>query len=103
MVINITLGRAKLDRGMPGRVVRDAASGFAGDDLAAVVCAQAGDPAASVIATAIETADENVNNAVDNGVEKRSNMRLLRRRLLLRAPRLLVCFRRESFGGQSFG
>jgi hypothetical protein len=30
-------------------------------------------------------------------------MRLLRRRLLLRAPRLLVCFSRESLGGQCLG
>jgi len=93
MVINITLGR----------VVRDAACSFAGDDLGATACAQAGDPAANVIATAIESADKNLEMRVDNEVEKRSNMRLLRRRLLPRSPRLLVCLRRESFGGQSFG
>jgi hypothetical protein len=40
---------------------------------------------------------------VDKEVEKRPTMRLLRRRLMLRAPRLLVCLRRESLGGQRFG
>jgi hypothetical protein len=45
----------------------------------------------------------NTDKKVDKKVEKRRNMRLLRRRLLLRAPRLLVRLRRESLGGQRLG
>ena len=91
MVINITLGP----------VVRDAACGFAGDDLVVPVCAKAVHSVASVIAAANESADKNLHTRVDKNVEWLPNMRLLWR-WLLRAPHLLVCFRRESFGGQSF-
>jgi hypothetical protein len=42
-------------------------------------------------------------NKIGKKAEKRPTMRLLRRWLLVRAPRLLVCLRRESLGGQRFG
>lgn len=80
MVINITLGRVTLGP----------RCGFACTGLLAVACAKVVTPRASVITTA------------DKKVERRRNMRLLRRQLL-RAPRLLVCFRRESLGGQGLG
>ena len=110
MVINITLGRATLGRAIldrvtpgcavPGRAASEAACGFAGAGLVAASCANAVHPAVSVIATAKGKADQRV----DNQSENRRNIRLLRRRLLLlRAPRLLVCLRRESVGGQRFG
>ena len=89
MVINITLGFATLVRLTP------AACGFAGAGLAAGACATAEQPADRVKAAA--------NGRADKKVEKRPNMRLLWRRLLLRAPRLLVGLRRESFGGQRLG
>jgi hypothetical protein len=44
-----------------------------------------------------------IKKKVNKKVEKRPNMRLLRRWLLVRAPRLLVCLRRESLGGQCLG
>ena len=87
MVINITLGLATLDP-----ATRGAACGFAGAGLATAACANAEHPADRVNATA--------NGRVAKKVEKRRNMRLVRRRLLLGAPRLLVCFGRESLGGQ---
>jgi hypothetical protein len=44
-----------------------------------------------------------IKKAINKRVEKRPTMRLLRRGLLVRAPRLLVCLRRESLGGQCLG
>ena len=63
---------------------------FAGTGLAATACAHAVCPPDRTMTTANKEADQ---------VEKRPNMRLFRRQLL-RAPRLLVCLRRESLGGQ---
>jgi len=87
MVINMTLGFASLGRVTPGAFCCLACAG-----LAAAVSANAKYPADRVTATA--------NGRVDQKVEKRRNMRLVRRRLLLGSPRLLVCFRRETLGGQ---
>src|SRR5271163_1269986 len=99
MVINITLGfaagfvaaLATWDFVLSGRVACAAS--------VAAFCAKAMLPAVRVITTAKLRADE----SAERTIEKRANMRLLRRRLLLRAPLLLVCFRRESLGGQSLG
>jgi hypothetical protein len=44
-----------------------------------------------------------IKKTINKKVERRLNMRLLRRWLLVRAPRLLVCLRRESLGGQCLG
>src|SRR5208282_300159 len=100
MVINITLGFVigfvTFDRVWLGCVTPDAACGFACTGLVAASCANAVHPAVRVIAAAKDESGE-------RKVERRPNMRLLRRRLLLRAPRLLVCFRRESLGGQCLG
>ncbi len=99
MVINMTLGFAA---GFVtalvafGRVLSDRVA-CAG--LVAAFCEKAVFPAVRVITTAKLRADE----SAERTIEKRANMRLLRRRLLLRAPLLLVCFRRESLGGQSLG
>ena len=90
MVINITLGFARLRF-----VMLDCGTGFAGVVLAEGACANAEHPADRVKAAA--------NGRADKKVEKRPNMRLLWRRLLPRAPRLLVGLRRESFGGQRLG
>lgn len=87
MVINITLGFAMFDRRTP-----DAARGF---DCAGLACAKAENPADRTITTAKER--------LHKKVEKRPNIRLVRRRLLLGAPPLLICFGRESLGGQRFG
>ena len=86
MVINITLGRVMFDRFM---LDRGCAVAFVG--LVGAACPKAVHPAARVITTAEKKA------------EKRPTMRLLRRWLLLRAPRLLVCLRGESLGGQCLG
>ncbi len=86
MVINITLGFVKPARG----------SCFDGTGLAGIACANVVTPRAGM--TAITDKKE-----VDKKVEKRANIRLLRRGLLARAPRLLVCLRRESLGGQRLG
>jgi hypothetical protein len=67
--------------------------------LVAAFCANAVIPAVRVITTTKPRADE----SAERRIERRANMRLLRRRLLLRAPILLVCFHRESLGGQSLG
>jgi hypothetical protein len=119
MVINITLGlvagfvtldRVKSDRADPGRVAPDAACGFVCTALVGAACANAVDPAVRVITTANEKAEnqraenQRSDESGERKVERRPNMRLLwRRLLLLRAPRLLVCFGRESLGGQSLG
>ena len=95
MVINMTLGRITFDRGMPGRVTPDLGCDFAGTGLVAAACATALAPTTNMIAT--------TDKRVDKKVEKRRNMRLLRRRPLLRASRLLVCLRGESLGGQGLG
>jgi hypothetical protein len=72
--------------------------------LGAAFCAKAVVPAAGVITTANESGKkQRADESAERKIEKRANMRLFRRRLLLRAPRLLVCFRRESLGGQSLG
>jgi hypothetical protein len=86
MVINITLGRAMLDRFM---LDRGRAVAFVG--LVGAACPKAVHPVARVITTAEKKA------------KKRASMRLLRRWLLLRASRLLVCLRRQSLGGQCLG
>jgi hypothetical protein len=91
MVINMTLGRATFDRLMLGRVTPDLGCGFACTGLVAAACAKAVAPTSNIIAT------------IDKKVEKRRNMRLLRRRPLLRASRLLVCLPVESLGGQCLG
>jgi hypothetical protein len=41
-----------------------------------------------------------IKKKVNEKAEKRPNMRLLRSRLLLRAPRLLVCLCGEALGGE---
>src|SRR5208282_6090509 len=113
MVINITLGLvigfAVLDCAVPGRVAADAACGFICNGLAGASCAKAEHPAARAITT-VNRSRENqrsenrrAGESAERRVERRPNMRLLRRRLLLCAPRLLVCFRRQSLGGQSLG
>ena len=84
MVINITLGFVKPARGRC----------FAGSGLVEIACAKVVTLRAGMIA---------IKKQINKKVEKRPNMRLLRRWLLLRAPRLLVCLRRESLGGQCFG
>ena len=84
MVINMTLDFVKPARG----------SCFAGIGLVGRACAKVATPRAGMIT---------IKKKVNERAEKRPNMRLLRRRLLLRAPRLLVCLRRESFGGQCLG
>jgi len=84
MVINMTLGLAE-----PAR-----SCCFAGTGLVEISCAMVVTPRAGMIA---------IKKEIIKKVERRLNMRLLRRRLLLRAPRLLVCLRRESLGGQCFG
>src|SRR5271167_538526 len=104
MVINTTLGFATgfapLDRAVPGMVSLDAdCGGVACTVLVAAFCVNAVHAAMRTIATANERAGE----CAESRVEKRLNMRLLRRRLLLRAPRLLVCFRGQPLGGQSLG
>jgi len=86
MVINMTLGFVKPARGFC----------LAGTRLVALACAKATTPRAGIVAITDK-------KKADKKVEKRLNMRLLRRRLLPRAPRLLVCFRRESLGGQGLG
>ena len=90
MVINITLGLATL-----GRLTPAAACSFACAGRAAAACPNAEDPADRVIAAA--------SGRVIKKIEKRRNMRLLWRRLLPRAPHLLVCLGRESLGGQRLG
>src|SRR5713226_2311824 len=84
MVINMTLGFVNPARG----------SCFAGTGLVGIACAKAVTPRTGMIT---------IKKKVDKKVEKRPNMPLLRRRLLSRAPRLLVCLRRESLGGQCLG
>lgn len=84
MVINMTLGFVKPARG----------SCFAGTGLVGIACAKLATPRASITP---------IMKKVTKKAEKRPNMRLLRRRLLVRAPHLLVCLRRESLGGQCFG
>jgi RNase P protein component len=84
MVINMTLGFVKAARG----------SCFAGTGLVGIACAKVATPRAGVIA---------IKKTINKKIERRLNMRLLRRWLLLRAPRLLVCLRRESLGGQCLG
>lgn len=114
MVINITLGFVTgfvaLDRAAPGRVTPGAAWRLACTGLVAASCANAVHPAVRVITTANEKAEnqraenQRADESAGKKLERRPNMRLLRRRLLLlRAPRLLVCFGRESLGGQSLG
>ncbi len=90
MVINITLGFAMLDR-----LTESADCGFVCVGLTGAVCANAEHPADRAITTASER--------LDKKVERRPNMRLMRRWLLLRAPRLLVCFGRKSLSGQPLG
>jgi hypothetical protein len=84
MVINMTLGLVE-----PAR-----SCCFAGSGLVELACAKVVTPRAGMIA---------IKKTINKTVERRLNMRLLRHRLLLRAPRLLVCLRRESLGGQGFG
>jgi len=103
MVINMTLGRVTFDRVMLGRVTPDLGCGFACTGLVAEACPEAVHPAVRVMTTANRRVVKTENKRVDKKAKKRPNMRLLRRRLLLRAPRLLVCFRRESLGGQRLG
>ena len=88
MVINMTLGRAGLGR----------SCAFACADGLEAAWAKAVHTAARAITTA-----KNVDERVDKKVERRPTMRLLRRRLLLGAPRLLVRLGRESLGGQRLG
>ena len=95
MVINITLGRVTFDRVMLGRVPPELGCRFACAGLVAAACAKAVAPRTNMIAKTDKT--------VDKEVEKRPTMRLLRRRLMLRAPRLLVCLRCQSLGGQRLG
>jgi hypothetical protein len=83
MVINMTL-----DFVNPTRGCRLVATGLVGMACAKVVTPRAG--------------MNMVKKRVNKKAEKRPNMRLMRRRLL-RAPRLLVCLRRESLGGQRLG
>jgi len=103
MVINITLGFVTgfvvLDCAVPSRVAPVAACGLVCSGLAGASWANAVHPAARAITTVNPGAGE----SAERKVEKRRNMRLLGRRLLLRAPRLLVCFRRESLRVQSLG
>ena len=95
-MINMTLGRVMLDRFMLDRVTPIRGCGFACTGLVAAACAKAVAPAARMITTA--------DKRVDKKAEKRSTMRLLRLWLLrVRAPRLLVCLRGESLGGQCLG
>ena len=108
MVINITLGFVTgfvaLDCAVPGRVAAAAACGFVCTGLVGASCANAVHPAARVIATADQRSENRRDGEnAERKVERDPNMRLLRRRLLLCAPRLLVCFRRQSLGGQSLG
>jgi len=84
MVINMTLGFVKPARG----------SCFAGTGLVEIAGARVVTPRAGMIA---------IKKTINKKVERRLNMRLLRRWLLVRAPRLLVCLRGESLGGQRFG
>lgn len=67
---------------------------FAGTDSVEIACAKVVTPRAGKIA---------IKKTINKKVERRPNMRLLRRWLLLRAPRLLACLRRESLRGQRFG
>ena len=90
MVINMTLGRVVSDRFTLDRGCTWACVGLVGAD-----CPKAVHPAARVITTA--------EKKVGKEAEKRPNMGLLRRRQLLRAPRLLVCLRNESLGGERLG
>jgi len=91
MVINMTLGRVTLDC-----LMLDRGSAFACIGLVGAACPKAVHPAARMITTA--------DKGVDKKAEKRSTMRLLRHwLLLLRSPRLLVCLRGESLGGQCLG
>jgi len=95
MVIKMTLGFVTLACATLGLVC---------GGLGAAFCANAVHPAARAITTASpRTENQRADESADKKVEKRPNMRLLRRRLLLRAPRLLVCFSRESLGGQCLG
>ena len=84
MVINMTLGFVKPagDRC------------FAGTGLVGIACAK--------VATS-RTGVPTIKRKVNKKIEKRPNMRLLRRLLLVRATRLLVCLRGESLGGQCLG
>ena len=84
MVINMTLGLVE-----PAR-----SCCFAGTSLVEIACAKVVTLRAGMIA---------IKKQINKKVEKRPNMRLLRRWLLVRVPRLLVCLRRESLGGQCFG
>ena len=84
MVINMTLGLEE-----PAR-----SCCFVGTGLVEIACAKVVTPRAGMIA---------IKKTINKKVESPLNMRLLRRWLLVRAPRLLVCLRRESLGGQCFG
>jgi len=84
MVINMTLGFVEPARGFC----------FAGPGLVGIACAKVATQRACTIT---------IKQQVNKQVERCLNMRLLWRWLLLRAPRLLVCLRRESLGGQRFG
>jgi hypothetical protein len=109
MVINITLGFVTgfvaLVRSVPGRVTPDAACAFVCAGLVGASCANAVDPAVRVITTANQSPEkQRANKRAERKCERRPDMRLLWRRLLLvRAPRLLIRFRRESLRGQSLG
>jgi len=108
MVINITLGFVTgfvvLDCAVPSRVAPVAACGLVCSGLAGASWANAVHPAARAITTVNQRSEnQKAGESAARKVEKRPNMRLLRRRLLLRAPRLLVCFRRESLRVQSLG
>ena len=91
MVINMTFGRVALDR-----LMLDRGCVFALIGLVGAACPNTVHAAARVITTTDR-------KKVDKKAEKRPNMRLVRRRLLLGAPRLLVCLRGKSFGGQCLG
>ena len=84
MVINMTLGLVE-----PAR-----SCCFAGTGLVEIACAKVATLRAGMIA---------IKKQINKKVERRLNMRLLRRWLLVRVPRLLVCLRRESLGGQGLG
>jgi len=84
MVINMTLGLEE-----PAR-----SCCFVGTGLVEIACAKVVTPRAGMIA---------IKKTINKKVERRLNMLLLRRWLLLRAPRLLVCLRRESLGGECLG
>jgi hypothetical protein len=91
MVINITLGRVTPDRVAPVR-----ACVLLGDDFVAAVCPEAATATVSVITTASESVENTLDTKLESKAEKHLNIALLRCGLL-RAPRLLVCLRRESF------